>query len=121
MDVIQKLFWLAHLFELDGLKEVLKSQKPDFREQKATIENQIDQNDQEKQKIEDAMNNEEDETSVISFEDAPLPTDLIQKIPKEKAKPAFDFSNEFKDQEDIMDNDKTEENRVKSKLDESSI
>jgi len=62
------------------------------------------------------MSNEKENTSVISFEDAPLPIASIKPLPREEVKTKIDFSQTWSEEA----ND-TAGQRFKGILDDSSI
>ena len=112
LDIIQKLFWIAHLFELKGLKEALddKNQNGNLNKELSNGKIIFPQHIQcsnlmfifyldfnKKQEISQTsrkliMSNEKENTSVISFEDAPLPIASIKPLPREEVKTKIDFS-----------------------------
>lgn len=87
LDLKQKLFWLAHLFELDGLKLILNKnqthqQSTEFEyftskgDKDENRENEGDPDELpvvEKRQVKNLNNHEDDNISIISYEEAPLP------------------------------------------------
>lgn len=110
LDIKQKLFWLAHLFELDNLKLALNKNQTHQQSTEFEVFPTNDGNMKDKNLKEDLddkpvverrpmklINNQDDDNiSIISYEEAPLPKHSLQKVAKEEVKTKLDFSKNDK-------------------------